>query len=159
MSPYLLPILLIFISPPLLVNRGTKITTLRPVQQASVLQYWNTRCTKSVDLTELPDTIHLFPGLPIVDIYLQVEDEIYFLDQLHQEAIPTKWFQDLILMDHYAETEWDRVFYIVAPDETNPGAAKLCLTTGIMEVRTNCSTHLPILAPFKREKRLSIVHR
>jgi hypothetical protein len=53
------------------------------------------------------------------------------------------------LLNYQTEVPWSHTFYLVAPDETNPGAARFNATTNTLNLRTGCVAYLPILAPFQ----------
>jgi hypothetical protein len=152
-------LLITIMVPNLSIRKEGTNSKIREVEAPAVQQYWKSRCAKTTTLSTIPDTVTIFPGLPLVDVYLEFESGIYFVDQLYlddplnresvNDRLPLDYFFELELQNNEVKVEWPGIFYIVAPDETNPGAAKLNIEAGTLEIRNGCSTHLPILAPFK----------
>jgi hypothetical protein len=154
MPSALLPILLFFFLaslPPISVESGGQQQSARLVETAAVRQYWATRCATSQTFTaaNLPATTDLFANLPIVDLYLEYQDSIYFIDQYFTADLSLTDVIAMKLLDHQTEVLWSHVFYLVAPDKTNPGAARFDARTSTLHLRTGCVAYLPILAPFQ----------
>ena len=149
MYDLLFPTLLFFLPPPLLVHHQDQISAAFPVEADAVRQYWFTRCADVTPPTPLPDTLHLFPGLPIIDVYVEKGEDIFFLTQLSTETIPRTYLENVRLSYVHCTDNVHTKLYLVAPDETNPGAARVNLCTQTYEARTTCVNRLPVLAPFK----------
>ena len=122
---------------------------LRQVSAPSVTQYWNTRCaTDTTYTTTLPQTTELFEDLPLVDVYLTYESNIYFAGQYNAADLSLSHLSQVTLQLNQISTEAPTTYYLVAPDYTNPGAARLDQVTGTLNLKTGCVAHFPILAPF-----------